>query len=157
MAAVDAEYCGKLGAPVTPVFAEEEAIGDDHTGAAGVVGCGVGAVMAAAVPVAGGAPLLAALWSLGAVEGFILAWKASRLVTCGSGYYAVNAHVGRAEGNAGTGRATRARLRAGARAREASESEMALHHRRHSSFYSILCLCIPEPSAALQRRRKSKH
>ena len=75
IAAVDAEYWGKLGPPVVPAFAGEEAIWDELAGGMGVVDCDAGAdVLAAPLPAAG-APLPATLWSFGPSAGFILAWK----------------------------------------------------------------------------------
>lgn len=64
----------------------------------GVVDCGVTAdVLVAPSPPA----LSATLWSVGPFGGFILAYKAPRLVTCDLD--AVIAHVGRVESNAETG------------------------------------------------------
>lgn len=75
MAAVDAEYWGKLG-PLGALllFAGGEAIWDDHAGGIGVVGCDCddGADIVAAPPIASGAPLSVPLWPLGPFGGFIV-------------------------------------------------------------------------------------
>jgi hypothetical protein len=84
---VEAEYWGKLGPLVLAVaVADDEVIWDEHAGGMGmgVVDCDTGAGVLAAPPAAG-TPLSPTLWSPGPVDGFILACKAPRLVTCDSG------------------------------------------------------------------------